>query len=95
MDTFEDAPIRHGPTAQRTADLAGCGRERPEISVDDTRAEVGLEDYEYAGTMSSFGFAARKTRGVQSRPFDKVKRVYQINTEIAKLALSALDELGV
>jgi len=81
------------PNAQRI--LRIVAENAPEISVDDTRAEVGLEDYEYAGTMSSFGFAARKTRGVQSRPFDKVKRVYQINTEIAKLALSALDELGV
>lgn len=81
------------PNAQRI--LRVVAENAPEISVDDTRAEVGLEDYEYAGTMSSFGFAARKTRGVQSRPFDKVKRVYQINTEIAKLALSALDELGV
>lgn len=81
------------PNAQRI--LRVIAENAPEITVEDTQTEIGLEDYQYAGTMSSFGFAARKTRGVQSRPFDKVKHTYQINSEIAKLALAALDELGL
>lgn len=81
------------PNAQRI--LRVIAENAPEISVDDTQVGVGLEAYEYAGTMSSFGFAARNTYGVRDRPFAKSRRIYQINPEIAKLALAALDELGV
>lgn len=81
------------PNAQQV--LGIVAHHAPEITVEETQRLVGLDAGVYAGSMSSFGFAARKTRGVKSRPFEKVRRSYQMNPEIAKLALEALDELGL
>lgn len=80
------------PTARKI--LRAIAVKAPEATVPDTQAAAGLEAYQYAGSMSSFGFAARNTRGVKEKPFTKVGQAYEMNPTVAKLAIEALDELG-
>lgn len=80
------------PTARKV--LRAIAENAPEVSLEDTQAAAGLEAYQYAGSMSSFGFAARNTKGVKEKPFTKVGKTYQMDPSVAQLALGALDELG-
>lgn len=80
------------PTARTVLRVIAEGA--PEVSVEDVQAASGLETYQYAGSMSSFGFAARNTHGVKDKPFEKVGKTYQMNEVIAEIAIDALDYLG-
>jgi hypothetical protein len=80
------------PTARKI--LRAIAENAPEVSLEDTQAAAGLEAYQYAGSMSSFGFAVRNTKGVREKPFTKVDKTYQMDTAVAQIALSALDDLG-
>lgn len=64
----------------------------PEVDVETVQNDSGLQGYIYAGSMSSFGFAARNTRGVKDKPFVKVAKRYEMDRAIADLVLSVLDE---
>jgi len=81
------------PTAQRV--LRAIAENAPEADVDAVQEASGIDGYQYAGSMSSFGFAARNTWGVKDKPFAKVGRKYEMSVEVAKLALTVLDELGI
>ncbi len=64
----------------------------PSVDVDSVQQKSGLEGYTYAGSMSSFGFAVRNTRGVKEKPFQKRNRSYLIDRAIATLVVQVLDE---
>lgn len=64
----------------------------PVVNVETVQQGSGLDGYIYAGSMSSFGFAARNTHGVKDKPFVKVGKTYEMDGVIAELAKSVLDE---
>lgn len=72
--------------------LKVIAQEAPEVTIEHVQQAADLEAYKYAGSMSSFGFAANNTRGVKERPFNKVGKSYQMDPKIARLALDALLE---
>jgi hypothetical protein len=65
----------------------------PEVDVETVQEGSGLDGYIYAGSMSSFGFAARNTHGVKDKPFVKVGKSYQMDVHIAHLVISVLDDM--
>lgn len=65
----------------------------PSAPIATVQAESGLEGYVYAGSMSSFGFAARNTHGVKDKPFTKVGKTYEMDPGVAKLVLEVVDAL--
>jgi hypothetical protein len=66
----------------------------PRTRITDVQRAAGVQGVEFAGAMSSFGFAARNTRGVKTRPFEKIRDDYQMDEAVAELAIEVLDELG-
>lgn len=64
----------------------------PVVDVETAQLGSGLDGYIYAGSMSSFGFAARNTHGVKEKPFVKVAKKYEMDAALAALAISVLDE---
>lgn len=64
----------------------------PEVDVDTVQAESGLDGYVYAGSMSSFGFAAKNTHGVKEKPFSKYGKRYEMDKAVADLVLTVLAE---
>lgn len=80
------------PTARTVLRAIADGA--PEASLEDVQKASGLEAYQYAGSMSSFGFAARNTRGVKEKPFVKADKAYVMDEAVAQIAIEALDHLG-
>lgn len=80
------------PTALKV--LRAIAEGAPEVGIEQVQAAAGLEAYQYAGSMSSFGFAARNTHGVKEKPFVKVDKIYQMDPAVAQIALTALTEGG-
>lgn len=80
------------PTAR--AVLRVIAENAPEVSIEDVQAAAGLQTYQYAGSMSSFGFAARNTHGVKEKPFEKIGKAYHMNEAVAEIAITALGHLG-
>jgi hypothetical protein len=74
--------------------LGAIAEAAPAVPITSVQRAVGLDGSGFAGTMSSFGFAARNTRGVHERPFTKYQGKYHIDEYVAKQALAVLDELG-
>jgi hypothetical protein len=106
-DEAADTPVWGGWTARKMTRYVSAlqphaqmvlrviAENAPHIAVADVQDAVTLGGPQYGGAMSSFGHAANNTRGVGDKPFAKVGLTYQINPEVAKLALDALDALGV
>ncbi|MGY1825957.1 hypothetical protein [Blastococcus sp. SYSU DS0541] len=80
------------PTARKI--LRAIAEGAPEVSLEQAQEAAGLDAYKYAGAMSSFGFAARNTRGVKEKPFTKDGKTYLIQPAVADVVLAAMDELG-
>lgn len=78
------------PNAKKV--LGVIAQHAPEVDVETVQDESALEGYVYAGSMSSFGFAAKNTHGVKEKPFVKVGKSYEMHESIAQLVLSVLDE---
>lgn len=68
----------------------------PQIDIADAQNHFGLGPRQWAGTMSTFGYARRETRGVDRMPFVRDnRRFYVMDDRVAKMALAALDKLGL
>jgi hypothetical protein len=81
------------PTAQKV--LRAIAESAPNADVQVVQDASGIHGYQYAGSMSSFGFAARNTHGVKTKPFEKVGSTYEMDPQLAKLTLAVLGELGI
>lgn len=80
------------PTAQSILRIIALNA--PRIAVDIVQEESELGPSAYAGSMSSFGFAVKRTRGVKEKPFTKIGGTYEMDEDVAKMALDVLDELS-
>lgn len=80
------------PTARKI--LRAIAEGAPEVSLEQAQQAAGLDAYKYAGAMSSFGFAARNTRGVKEKPFTKDGKSYRMHPPVAEVVIAAMDELG-
>ncbi|HST49063.1 hypothetical protein [Jatrophihabitans sp.] len=67
----------------------------PAVEASVVQEAVGMSGPEYAGSMASAGFAARNTRGVTDKPWEKRGSTYTIDPTLAKLVLEVADELGI
>jgi hypothetical protein len=81
------------PTAQ--AVLRAIAEGAPAAEADAVQEAAGVDGFVFAGSMSSFGFAVRNTRGVGEKPFRKVQRTYEMDNTVAALAIETLDHLGL
>ncbi|RYB95120.1 hypothetical protein EUA93_12660 [Nocardioides oleivorans] len=72
--------------------LSVMAQHAPKVEVETVQNGSGLDGYIYAGSMSSFGFAAKNTHGVKDKPFTKVNKHYEIDESLAQLVLQVLDE---
>lgn len=80
------------PTARLV--LRAIAERAPQATMEQVQGAVGLEGSAFAGSMSSFGFAARNTRGVREKPFSRSGETYFMDRSVAEVALAALDELN-
>ncbi|OZE37235.1 hypothetical protein CH259_10010 [Rhodococcus sp. 05-2254-4] len=80
------------PTARKV--LRAIADEAPEATVESVQNSTGLEPSSFAGSMSSFGFAVKNTRGVRDKPFSKNGHLYNMTLPIADLVLNTLDDAG-
>ncbi|MGU3438240.1 hypothetical protein ACNHUS_35175 [Actinomycetes bacterium M1A6_2h] len=80
------------PTARKV--LRAIADQAPEATVESVQSSTGLEPSSFAGSMSSFGFAVKNTRGVRVKPFSKNGHLYSMTVPIADLVLETLDEAG-
>lgn len=80
------------PTARKV--LRAIADQAPEATVESVQSSTGLEPSSFAGSMSSFGFAVKNTRGVREKPFTKNGHLYSMTLPIADLVLDTLDESG-
>jgi hypothetical protein len=68
----------------------------PQIDIADAQEHFSLGPRQWAGTMSTFGYAKRETPGVDRMPFVRDnRRFYVMDERVAKMALAALDKLGL
>lgn len=67
----------------------------PQVELAEIQKHFDLPPRKWAGTMTTFGFAARETRGVDRLPFVRDRKHYTIDERVAKMALDALDQLGL
>lgn len=81
------------PTARKV--LRAIAESAPEATMEAVQAVAGLESAQFAGSMSSFGFAVNNTRGVYEKPFTKSGQIYSMTAPVATLVLQVLDEAGL
>ena len=72
--------------------LGVIAKNAPKVDVETVQIQSGLDGYIYAGSMSSFGFAAKNTHGVKDKPFIKYGKRYEMDKAIADLVVAVLAE---
>lgn len=63
----------------------------PEVPIHLVQKEVDLAGAGYGGMMSTFGSAARNTKGITDKPFHKYGDYYIIDNATARLVIETLD----
>jgi hypothetical protein len=67
----------------------------PQVELAEIQKHFDRTPREWAGTMTTFGRAARVSKGVDRMPFERDRKHYTIDERVAKMALDALDQLGL